>query len=194
MDMDATHVDSVVSIHMDAFQGFFLTFLGRPFLRLYYENICFYSGAIKLVSVLDGNICGFVVGVVNPAGFYKKLIKRDLIRFAIATLPALIKRPRILARLTRALNKPKQAIEGQNIAELTSIAVNGDCLNTGVGKSLVQKFEDEARSRGCNLIYLTTDSNDNDSVNAFYLRQGFSSSSSYVTHEGRHMNVYTKEI
>ena len=60
----------------------------------------------------------------------------------------------------------------------------------GIGRLLVRAFLDEACVRELENINLTTDSFDNDGVNRFYQRLGFSLLRTYTTPEGRKMNEY----
>jgi hypothetical protein len=55
---------------------------------------------------------------------------------------------------------------------------------------LVQSWLDEARERGAVGCYLTTDAQNNDAVNSFYVSLGWMLESSYLTPEGRKMNRY----
>lgn len=69
-------IEQIVSIHVRTFEGFFLTFLGEKFLRLYYKGVIHHLEAIKFVYLEDNNeVKGFIVGAMNPSGFYKALLK-----------------------------------------------------------------------------------------------------------------------
>lgn len=67
--MKEIHLDEVVNVHLQSFKGFFLTFLGEKFLRLYYKGIVYHNEAIKLVYLEDSEVKGFIVGSINPSGF-----------------------------------------------------------------------------------------------------------------------------
>jgi colanic acid biosynthesis glycosyl transferase WcaI len=54
----------------------------------------------------------------------------------------------------------------------------------------VFKWLDEVKSRGSKGAFLTTDAENNDSINKFYQKIGFTLESSYSTPEGRKMNRY----
>jgi hypothetical protein len=55
---------------------------------------------------------------------------------------------------------------------------------------LVQRWLDEAQSRGARGCFLTTDAENNDTVNRFYLSLGWKLEAAYTTREGRKMNRY----
>jgi hypothetical protein len=63
-----------------------------------------------------------------------------------------------------------------------------------VGSQLLAAFLEELRTRGIKSVNLTTDQQDNDQVNAFYLAQGFRCTRTFVTPEGRTMNEYVLKL
>ena len=77
--MNNTHLEEVVEVHLESFPSFFMTFLGKRFLYIYYHGVVQYSNCIALVFYDDEKVQGFVVGVMNPANFYSTLIKKDLL-------------------------------------------------------------------------------------------------------------------
>jgi ribosomal protein S18 acetylase RimI-like enzyme len=193
--MKKQDVDRVVEVHLASFQGFFLNFLGSRFLSLYYSGICSSPEGIALIHANeDGIPVGFVVGASDPRGFYSKLLKRDWMRFSFASLGPIFKKPTAIVRIARSFFHPSKNPVGDDTAGLFSIAVMPYLQQSGIGEKLVQGFFDEADRRGCTRVYLTTDRDNNDAVNAFYLKLGFKIERQYVTPEGRKMNEYWKII
>jgi len=188
--MTLNQIEKVVGVHLRSFPGFFLSFLGPQFLHLYYESIVDYEQAVGYVYVEDGQVLGFVCGTAGTSGFYSYLLRTHLLRFAIAALGAAIRKPSIVPRLARALRYPSQTSRREDSATLTSIAVDPAHQNRGIGAELVGAFLREMRRRGIRAVYLTTDREYNDQVNAFYLAMGFVVHRTYVTPEGRAMNKY----
>ena len=188
--MTMAHVNEVTAVHMSSFEGFFLSFLGPRFLRLYYESIVGYSGATGYVYVQDGHVMGFVCGTVSPSRFYRYLLRTRWWRFALAALGATLKRPAIIPRLARAFLVPGQTSRRTDAATLTSIAVDPTAQSKGIGAKLVRAFLEDMRARGVKYVDLTTDRHDNDKVNAFYQQQGFRCERTFATPEGREMNEY----
>lgn len=180
----------LAAIHLRSFPGFFLSSLGPRFLSLFYERLI--DGAeIVLVATQAGRTIGFAAGSTTPAGFYARLLRRDGLRFAFASVPALLRKPVIAPRLARALTRPaEEAQRPDGYATLMSIGVEPDVLKTGVGRRLLDGFVAAAAGRGARGVDLTTDRDDNDSVNSFYLRNGFVLRRTFVTPEGRRMNEY----
>jgi len=190
-----TDIPPVVSVHLAAFPGFFLSFLGERFLSLYYSQICASKDGIAFVQPDgDGKVAGFVAGSSNPSGFYSRLLRRHWFNFGIASLGALFRSPAIILRLLRAILHPGQNPSGKDVAGLYSIAVLPSLRGTGAGERLVRAFLDEAEGRGCDSVFLTTDKIDNAAVNSFYLKLGFGLRREFVTPEGRAMNEYWIEL
>jgi len=182
-------VDKVVNVHMESFQGFFLTFLGRQVLKLYYEGILQDSSGIGFSCVNRDDIIGFVVGFHNPSGFYSRLLKRDLVRFGFACIPAVLKKPKTFLRLLRAIVKPFEAPSGK-AAELSSIAVLPHYQRRGIGRQLINAFIKEATDRDIEYVYLTTDALNNEAAITLYNMLGFKLYRKYETSEKRLMCEY----
>jgi GNAT superfamily N-acetyltransferase len=181
-------IDQIVEVHMSSFPGFFLTFLGFRFLKLLYQEINAHPHGILQVAVTNSKIIGFAAGVMEQAGFYRCLIGKRKLAFAIAALNAACRRPTIAPRLIRALRKPR------DVSSSTPIAVMPTNASAGIGTSLVQSFCEELRRRSICHFCLTTDRDGNDKVNNFYLTHGFELAQAFRTHEGRWMNEYVMHI
>lgn len=189
--LQSSDVDRVVVVHLSSFPGFFLSFLGPKFLSLFYSGICSASEGIAFVYLNDvGTPAGFVAGTSNPGGFYSRLLKRDWFKFALASIIPVLIKPSVIGRVARAVYHPAGNPIGDDVAGLFSIGVLPELQGTGAGKKLVQAFLDEARGKGCKRVFLTTDRDNNEAVNAFYEKLGFSVERQYVTPEGRRMNEY----
>lgn len=189
--MSIDDVEAVVRIHQNSFPGFFLSFLGPRFLKLYYRNIC--SSAEGLCYVYlnsNGAPSGFIAGTSNPRGYYSRLLKREWFNFALASVWPICRQPMIVPRIFRALFHPGKNPIGTDVGGLFSIGVLPDLQGTGAGRKLVQKFLVEAKLKNCKKVFLTTDQDNNESVNRFYEKLGFSIERQYETPEGRKMNEY----
>jgi ribosomal protein S18 acetylase RimI-like enzyme len=189
--LNSTDLAAVVEIHRASFPGFFLSFLGPRFLSLYYEGIHKDPEGIGFVYLNPAGMpAGFVAGSSNPRGFYSRLLKRDWLKFSLASLGAIVRKPSVIGRVARGLFHPSGNPPDRDVSGLFSIGVLPELQGTGAGKQLVQSFLRESRVRGCRRVFLTTDRDNNDAVNAFYRKQGFRIERQYVTPEGRHMNEY----
>jgi GNAT superfamily N-acetyltransferase len=188
--MAAGDSDAVAAAHIASFPGFFLTFLGPGFLRLLYRGIVDDPGGVAIVAERDARILGFVAGVTEQSGFYRRLIVSRKWAFARAALGGVCSRPWVVPRLLRALRKPADSRESVANACLMSIAVLPSEGGRGLGRRLVAEFSKEMRRRGVAAFGLTTDRDGNASVNEFYVRAGFELRRTFVTPEGRAMNEY----
>lgn len=185
------HVSQVVSVHVASFPGFFLSFLGPQFLSIFYSAVSSAPEGIAFVYLNEAGIpSGFVAGTSNPRGFYSRLLMRHWFRFAMAAIPSVLRKPSIVSRVARAVFHPSDNPVGDDVAGLFSIGVLPELQGTGAGKKLMQAFLEEAKYRRCKRVVLTTDQDNNDAVNAFYVRHGFSVERRFVTPEGRKMNEY----
>lgn len=186
--------NAVVDIHLRAFEGFFLTFLGPSFLSVLYNATHEDKTGIMIVLEEDGIIVGFVCGTTNANGFYKHLLTRHILKFFLASLDGFFRRPLILPKLLTAFKTPHRPLPKQNCSTLMSLAVDPNYQNRGIGRKLVSSFVDNARKNKCEYVNLTTDTIDNDHVNKFYKNLGFEIINTLKTSQGRLMNEYILKI
>jgi colanic acid biosynthesis glycosyl transferase WcaI len=186
-------IDQIVKIHLSAFPDFFLTFLGPRFLKEFYSSFVIDPAGIGFVvqDAKTSQVCGVIVGPLNPAGYFKRLLKRRWWAFCFASLAAVLKKPAAIKRLYRAIYYRGDTLpHSQGLSLLSSIAVSPDLQSTGLGRVLVNVFIKEVQHRGGKGVFLTTDAENNDHVNRFYAQLGFTLESSFNTPEGRKMNRY----
>jgi ribosomal protein S18 acetylase RimI-like enzyme len=186
-------LDAVVETHLSSFQDFFLSFLGKEFLEELYAGILADPSGLAFIAEQDCQVHGFVAGTSNPQGFYRRLLRRRWWRFVLASIGPAIRKPSIIPRLMRALWRGSYVDVHDNCATLMSIAVSPDAQGTGFGKKLVQVFLEESSRRGIKSVNLTTDRDNNEPVNRFYVRIGFRLNSIFKTPDGRRMNEYIIE-
>jgi GNAT superfamily N-acetyltransferase len=188
-------IDAMVKVHLRSFPGFFLTFLGRKFLKQLYRGILMDPSGIVWIVKEEDRLLGFVAGTLEPAGFYSRLIKNRLFGFALASIWPLLRRPGIFLRLWHALRKPAESKAiPKGTALLMSIAVDPAVQNQGVGKMLTEAFCDECARQGASQVCLTTDRDGNDQGNRFYARRGFVLTRTFRAREGRAMNEYVRVL
>ncbi|MCI9137385.1 MAG: GNAT family N-acetyltransferase [Lachnospiraceae bacterium] len=189
-----TYVDAIVEIHMDAFTGFFLTFLGRGFLRTLYRGFMEHPKSGIIAAVEEGKVIGFCAYSEDLSGFYKYLIRRKLPEFAWYGLGAFVRKPNVLFRLLRAFTYPEKSERKKAYMELSSIGVSPEAENRGVGSRLVQTLCRITDAERFAYIKLETDREGNEGANHFYQKNGFVLYHSYETPEGRKMNEYRYDL
>ena len=184
-------VDQAVQIHLDTFQGFFLTFMGRGFLRQLYRSYCDHQDS-GLLGAFDENreLVGFLAYSSNLSGLYKFMIKKRLIPFAWYALGAFFRKPKVFMRLVRAFLKPGESKREESYVELASIGVRPDQKGSGIGSKLIDALKKQVDFTRFSYINLETDAKDNEAANGFYVKNGFELTRSFTTHEGREMNEY----
>jgi colanic acid biosynthesis glycosyl transferase WcaI len=186
------HLDQIADVHMKAFPTFFLTFLGPGFLKEFYRSFIYDQAGIGFVAIdsVKQTVLGAVVGPFEPAGYFKRLLKKRWYAFCLASIAAVLKKPTIIKRLFRAVFYRGEAPSGLSRALLSSIAVSPQAQGQGVGQALMKKWAAEVEHRGGTGCFLTTDAENNESVNRFYQKLGWKIESTYPTPEGRTMNRY----
>ncbi len=174
-DDDSRTLEALVVLHLAAFPGFFLTQLGKPFLRLLYAGFVGRDNGICIVDEVGGAVVGFAAGTTQPDLFFKQLLRRNGLRFALAAIPGLLRNPFFAIRkcLGALFYRGESLPDLPNAALLSSLAVAPEHSGKGIGKALVQAFAEAAHARGCSAVYLTTDAVGNDEVNRFYEKCGF---------------------
>jgi len=194
LDIHNKEIKEVVWIHKSAFKGFFLTELGDGFLSLYYKSVLNHKDGILLGCFDKYKLIGFCSGSLNCSGFNTKIIKENLLDFCLIGLKLLFTRPKALLRLRRNLEKEDSNHDDGNYAELASIGVDLNFQGKGVGGMLLNAIENYCREKGCRILTLTTDYNENDEVVKFYQRNGYKIWYDFVTYPNRRMYKLRKEL
>ncbi|MEI8122200.1 MAG: GNAT family N-acetyltransferase [bacterium] len=195
-ELSPSHADRLIDLHMAAFPGFFLTSLGPRFLRLLYQGFATMPSGVCILAEEDGRLIGVAAGTTQPDLFFKQLLRTNGPRFALATIPGLLRNPLFVARkcLGALFYRGESLPDLPNAALLSSLAVAPEHSSKGIGRALVQAFAVEARSHGCSSIYLTTDAVGNDQVNRFYEKCGFTLRDTIKRPGNRVLNRWVLEI
>lgn len=183
-------IKSIVDIHMVTFPGFFLTFLGKGFLKHLYKGFCEHEKSGLLIAIIDKTTVGFLAYSEDISNFYKYLIRHKLLSFAWYSLGAFLRKPSTMFRLIRAFLKPDETKREEKYVELSSIGVDPKMKNKHIGSRLINALKIQYQNKPFSYIKLETDAEDNDNVNRFYIKNGFVLDHSYITPEGRKMNEY----
>lgn len=184
------YVDEIVEIHLSTFDGFFLTFLGKEFLRLLYSGFIQHEKSNLIIAIEDNEIVGFLAYSEDMSSFYKYLIKSKLFSFAWCAFKAFIRRPSIMFRLLSAFGKSEETNRKEKYIELASIGVKVNQKGKGVGTKLIEYLKLIVNLNIFDYISLETDAENNEYTNKFYKKNNFILSRTYFTKEGRKMNEY----
>jgi ribosomal protein S18 acetylase RimI-like enzyme len=187
-------LERIVALHIAASPDFFLTLMGRWFLRAYYSLVLDYPQGIILTARASGRIVGFVAGFHAPHDFYVHMSTNQR-RLYLPAVTGVLRRPRLAARLLynkRSLVTRSKQDPGS--CELSSIGVHPGAVGRGVGRDLLAAFLEAAKEIGAKQICLTTDAAENEAVNRFYVKNGFRLNRRIMSGPNRQMNEYILEI
>ncbi|MBR4761803.1 MAG: GNAT family N-acetyltransferase [Clostridia bacterium] len=187
---DKSAVGSIAELHKAAFPSFFLTQLGKPFLKTLYLGYLEDEKSGILVAEEDGKTVGFLAYSTDYPRFFKQLIKRHVIRFALCSAKAAALHPSFVKRILGAFKKSGSVEKPEDYVELASICTDPQNEKRGIATALVDKLKSMVDFDRFAYISLETDAEDNAAANNFYIKNGFVISRSYKTNEGRVMNEY----
>lgn len=183
-------INDIVTIHLNTFTGFFLTFMGRGFLNQMYTSYCDYEEAGLLVAEEDGKAIGFLAYSSNFSGLYKFMIKTRLIRFGWYSIGAFFRRPSAFMHIISAFLKPGETKREEKYVELSSIGVDPNIKSKGIGSLLIDSLKRKVDFTKFAYINLETDAVDNEGAIHFYEKNGFVRERMFETDEGRKMYEY----
>lgn len=183
-------INNIVTIHLNTFTGFFLTFMGRGFLNQMYCSYCEHNESGLLVAEEDGKAIGLLAYSSNFSGLYKFMIKTRLIQFGWYSVGAFFRRPSAFMHIIKAFLKPSEAKREEKYVELSSIGVDPNVKSNGVGSQLIDELKKRVDFQKFAYINLETDAVDNEGPIYFYEKNGFVREREYVTDEGRKMYEY----
>lgn len=183
-------INEIVQIHLDTFEGFFLTFMGRGFLKCLYKCYCQHKESGLLIAVENDAPIGFLAYSGDYSGLFKFMIKKKLIPFAWYSLGAFLGKPKVFIRLIRAFLKSDEVKREEKYVELASIGVKPENKSKGVGTALIDELKKMVDFDRYSYISLETDAENNEPANLFYVKNGFEMTRTFETKEGRKMNEY----
>ena len=186
-------IDEIVTIHLNTFTGFFLTFMGRGFLRQMYQSYCDHEESGLLVAEGDGKTVGFLAYSSDFSGLYKFMIKTRLVQFGWYSMGAFFRRPSAFLHIIKAFLKPSEVKRKEKYVELSSIGVDPNVKSKGVGSKLIKKLKKLVDFEEYAYITLETDAVNNEGAIHFYEKNGFIRERMFVTDEGRKMYEYRFE-
>jgi len=188
--MDVGDVGEVAKVHVESLPGEFLPSLGRKFLEVFYEAAVGDPGFLGFLAEDRGRIAGFVVGVLNMKGFFRRVLVKNLWKFGWSVLGKLIGNPRVFFSMIETVVYPVK--ESGPEAELVVIAVNEGSRGRGVGRSLVKRLEKAFREKGIS-EYKVTVTQKNARARVFYEGLGFCTAGSFGFY-GKRWNLMRKKI
>jgi ribosomal protein S18 acetylase RimI-like enzyme len=196
IEIQREYIDSVVKLHMSAFPNFFLTFLGPGFLKEFYRSFTYDPQGIGYIA-LDSEtqqVLGVIVGSLVPDGYFKRLLIHRWWAFCLASIGAVLRKPKVIKRLFRALFYRGESPPGPTRSLLSSLAVAPKAQGQGIGQALVKVWTNHIQRLGSQGCFLSTDAIDNDATNNLYRKLGWKLELSKKTPQGRLMNYYALDF
>jgi len=144
--------DELIQIWLAALPDDFLSQLGAEFIvETYIPELLASSDSHGYVAMESNEIKGFVFAC-NSVGLLKRVVTQNLYKFIKAWVLAFRNAPFLLMALTisvavyviRSAISPNAVDE---VMELCYIAIHPNCQSMGVGKALVERLDNELRTR-----------------------------------------------
>lgn len=177
--LSSRQLETVADLHHAAMPTSLLTRLGPAIVRRFYRAVPRSSHLFGVAAVEGDRVRGAVVGTPEPNDAFDD-VARPLWRFAAHVVRH---RPRMLAQLVIAKLRPAHDVaRPPKSAELMYVFSDPTARGRGIGKHLVDAFEDAARARGLEYVTLSVEI-DNAAAIGLYERRGFTISAANH-HEG----------
>lgn len=184
-------LDAIVDLHLDTFNGFFLSSMHRGFLRTLYKSFAEHKSSELLAAYEDVGVpIGFLAFSWDTTGVYSYMLWRHFFPFVWYSFLSFLKRPSIFGKLFSALKMPARSKRDEHYCKVFSLGVRSDRQGLGVGSALLDNLKRRVNFNKYSYITLETDAENNDFANTFYQNNGMTLSSVFVTPEGRVMNKY----
>jgi len=176
-------ISDVTRVHLQTFDGYMNTRIGRRYVYSFIEWFTQSSDAIALAALAEGAVAGYVVGA--PQGYQHRMTRE--LSFVAAC--GVLSHPWVLldSRFRRQIRFKLKSLIGveskdhaapalpQPTMRLVGIGVSPNMQGRQIGYRLMEAFESEARSRGMKSLILTV-YNENSVARKLYESRGWSPS------------------
>lgn len=172
-------------LHASEISSGFLPLLGRGFMKVLYQALITWKGAVVLVVDDGGGPVAFTAGVEDLGVFYDHFSKRHAWRAVMAAIPRLV-RPSNLKRAWETFRYGQSPVEVP--AELLSMVVAPRARGRGVSLMLGARLLDELSERGVPAVKVVVGS-DNETALGAYRKMGFVDTERIQVHSGESSEV-----
>lgn len=194
--------DDVAQLHMAEIHHGVLPLLGKKFLSRVYYELARAPRTGVWCAIDSGGVVGFLAGCANIRASCLSVLSRGFLPLGLLASRSVFNAGvlgKILTVLQYTFHQTRQALNqslkgtSQPRAELLALAVEASVRGSGVGKMLVQTFEESLLGWGVLGCYrVATNLNDPHS-NAFYKALGFAACGS-MEHNNLVLQIYEKKI
>jgi ribosomal protein S18 acetylase RimI-like enzyme len=171
LPLSEQHVEQVARLHCAEVNGL-LQRLGTAAARAYYRGAVRSGLALAFVELEEGEVAGFVLGSVHPDQLRRGVIRANLAGTTWGIVLGILKRPASLRWLLRSVAGPDEGSYAATAPELTYLATADDHRGRGIGRRLVDAFNEGLRTRGIPACELSVDEANAPAI-GFYERLGF---------------------
>ncbi len=180
-------ISQVARLHKTELSGF-LPELGEDFLIKFYRATLTIPEVFTLVEKNNEQILGFITGITQVKGLYKKVILNNPLGFIILFLRYFIVHPENIVKTVKILSYPGFS---SDIPELLTIAVGKEYQRRGIGRKLFKELVAEFKKRKVKKLLVSV--YDRLPANMFYKKIGcrFEKSFPFL---GEKMNYYSFRI
>lgn len=160
---------AVATMHCAEMPRSMLSRLGPAVTKKFYASIGRSSQLFGTAAIVEGRIGGAVVGTPSPNTAFEAVTAP----LPIFVLRVLRRRPTMLPRLVWSKLRPAHDVaRPARSVELLYIFTDRRRRGAGIGKALLARFFDDARTRGLDRVTLSVEV-DNDAAIGLYERRGF---------------------
>lgn len=169
VNLQKKDIPDVVNIHKKNLPSL-INFYSDSFITKFYEHHLDKSDQTILVGFRQNSeLCGFVFGTLDIEDMFGSFISNNKLYFIKQTLLALMKHPKYLLYIIQSFFS-KAFQQGDSKIQLVYIAVDKKYKGSGIGKNLLEGFENE-------LIkykkYYELEVEQNNPAFEFYKKKGF---------------------
>ncbi len=176
---------ALAELHASQIATGFLPLLGRGFMKVLYQALIAWKGAVVLVVDDGGGPVGFTAGVEDVGEFYSHFSRHYGLRAGLAALPRLI-RPRNLRRAWETFRYGQDQVDVP--AELLSMVVAPRARGKGLSLMLGARLLDDLARRGVPAVKVTVGSENETAIGA-YRKMGFMDTERIQVHAGESSEV-----
>ena len=183
---------AISMLHKKGIPTGFLSQQSLSFLSALYSYLI--KNEIVYVAKVDDKVVGFVAATLTTNGLYKKFLKENIVLLVLFALKNIFSLS-FIKKATETLFAPRKTSldeDQSELPELLSIVVDDTLKGQGLGKQLLQAFENELKRRNIAeykvLVGLKLE------ANKFYIKNGFVLKKDVELHKGDISHIYVKKL
>jgi ribosomal protein S18 acetylase RimI-like enzyme len=146
--------------------------LGHRFITILHRGLCHSPHAVCTVADVEGRVVGYCAATVHVGRFYRWFAFRYGISAALAILPNLVTRERLITLRKGVSYRRNPGVDGPQ-AEIAALAVASAFSGRGIGQKLLATTMASLKERGVNAVRVGTVTEGNAPALAVYERYGF---------------------